>query len=121
MFTNEAVRMVLGREFLCNENRYCVNTDVTFRFLASQLGLRGDKVDMLTLLRKAFKEDFLRDGVNVVIFAEVEVGIPWANELTKLLLLDQIVPVARQPFLWNLNAEQLTRHRKWAWIGRDFL
>lgn len=105
MFTNEAVRMVLGRDFLCNENRYHVKTDITSKFLASLLDIGGDKVDMLMLIRKVFKEDFLGDDVTVVILAEVGVGTPWTSELTKLLLLDQTVPVARQLFLLNLNAE----------------
>lgn len=120
-FTNEAVWMVLGREFLWNENRCRVNMNITSRFLASLLDLGGDKVDMLMQLRKVFKEDFLGDDIIVVILVEVGVEIPWASELSKLLLPNQTMSVARQPFLLNLNAEHLTRHRKWARIGRDFL
>lgn len=76
---------------------------------------------MLMLLRKVFKEEFLVDDITLVVLAKVGVGIPWASDLSKLLLPDQTLPVARQSFLLNLNAEQLTHHRKWAWIGRDFL
>lgn len=86
MFTNEIVRMGLGREFLRNENRYIINTDIMSQFLASFLDLRGDNVDMLMLLRKVFKEDFIGDDVTFFIFAEVGMGIPWVNELTKILL-----------------------------------
>lgn len=79
-FTNEAVQMVLGREFLRNENRYPVNTNITSQCLACLLDLGGEKVDMLMLLRKVFKEDFLGDDNTIVVLAEVGVGIPWASE-----------------------------------------
>jgi hypothetical protein len=118
-FTKEAIRMVLGREFLENENRYRVNTDISSRFMASLLDLGGEKVEILMLLRKVFRKEYLGDDVNVLVFAEIGFGIPWANDLPRILQPEEIVP--RQPFLLNLDVEQLTRHRKWAQIGRDFL
>ena len=40
-FVIAAVKMVLGRAFLENGNRYHVNTDITSQFLASLLDLGG--------------------------------------------------------------------------------
>ena len=50
------VKMVLGREFLENENRYLINTDITSQFLASFLDLEEANVNIFLLLRKTFKE-----------------------------------------------------------------
>jgi hypothetical protein len=111
--------MLLGREFLENVDRYHVCTDITSRAFASLLDLGGQKVDIVLLLRKVFKENFLEDDVELAVFAELGVGIPWPRDIPQLLEPDR--NVARQPFLLNLNDEQLTRHRKWARLGRDFL
>lgn len=68
--------MVLCHGFLENENKYLVNTDITSQILASLLDLKGKKVDMLMLLRQKFKEVYLGDDIDVIVHAELEVGIP---------------------------------------------
>ena len=68
-----------------NGNRYHVNTDITSQFLAYFLDLRGSKVDILLLLRKMFKAEYLGDDIDIVAHVELGVGIPWADEMHKLL------------------------------------
>ena len=75
-FVIAAVKMVLGRAFLENGNRYRVNTDITSQFLASLLDFKGSKVDILLLLRKTFKVEYLGDDIDIVAHAELGVGIP---------------------------------------------
>ena len=69
-FICHAIFMVLGHEFLSNDKRYPVSTDITSRFLASLLDLGGRQIDMLILLRNIFKETFLEDDVKIIVLAE---------------------------------------------------
>ena len=81
------MKIVLGCDLLENENRYRVNTNITSQFLASLLDLEEAKVDILLLLRKAFKVEYLGDDIDIVAHAELGVGIPWIGEIQKLLEL----------------------------------
>ena len=54
-FIFHAISMVLGHEFLRNEKRYRVSTDITSYFLASLLDFGGNQIDMLMVLRNVFK------------------------------------------------------------------
>lgn len=56
------------------KNRYRVNMDITSWFLVSILDLGGDKVDMLMMLMKVFKKDFLGDDITRYALAPS----PWA-------------------------------------------
>jgi hypothetical protein len=118
-FVIAAVKMVLGREFMENENRYRVNSDITSQFLASLLDLGEPRVESVLLLRKIFKAVYLGDVIEIVAHAVLGVGIPWAGEVHKLLEPGQNVVL--QPFLLGLTAGQLKHHRKCAIIGLDFL
>ena len=84
-FIITAMKMVLGCEFLENENRYHVNTDITSQFLASLLDLREARVDILFLPRKTFKEKYLGNDIEVVAHIVLGVGISWAGKIHKLL------------------------------------
>ena len=84
-FIIATMKMVLGNEFLENENRYCVNTNITSQFLASLLDLKEVRVDILLLLRKTFKVEYLGDDIDIVAHAKLGVGIPWVGEIHKLL------------------------------------
>ena len=118
-FVIAAVKMVLGHEFLENENRYCVNSDITSQFLASLLDLGEARAEIVVLLRKIFKVVYLGDEIEIVSHAILGVGIPWAGEVHKLLEPGQNVVL--QPFLLGLTAGQLQHHRKCARIGVNFL
>ena len=75
-FIISTIKMVMRQEFLENGNRYRVNTDITFQFLASLLDLRGSKVNILLLLRKTFKALYLDNDIDIFAHAELGVGIP---------------------------------------------
>jgi hypothetical protein len=118
-FVIAAVKMVLGHEFLENENWYRVNSDITSQFLASLLDLGEARAEIVVLLRKIFKIVYLGDDIEIVSHAILGVGIPWAGEVHKLLEPGQNVVL--QPFLLGLTAGQLQHHRKCARIGVNFL
>ena len=69
-FIRHAIFMVLGHEFLRNDKRYCVSTNITSRFLASLLDLGGTQIDMLMLLHNVFKETFLEDDFKILVLVE---------------------------------------------------
>lgn len=118
-FVIASVKMVLGWEFMENENRYHVNSDITSQFLASLLDLGEARVETVLLLRKIFKIVYLGDDIDIVAHAILGVGIPWVGEVHKLLEPGQNVVL--QPFLLGLTAGQLKHHRKCARIGLNFL
>ena len=124
-FIHHAICMVLGHEFFKNNKRYRVSTDITSRFLASLLDLGGRKIDMLMLLRNVFKQTFLEDDVKIMVLAEQlpgpGIGIPFADVADKCWDEGIECIVHKHPFLLGMNERQLTRHRKWARLGRDFL
>ena len=95
-----ATRSMLNH-FLENGNRYHVNTNITYQFLASLLDLEESKVDILLLLRKTFKSKYLGNDIDIVAHAKLGVGIPWAGEIHKLLEPGE--NVALQPFLLGLT------------------
>ena len=100
-----AIKKVLGHEFLENENRYRVNSDITSQFLASLLDLKEARAKIVVLLRKIFKVVYLGDDIEIVAHAVLGVGIPWVSEVHKLLEPSQNVVL--QPFLLGLTAGQL--------------
>ena len=59
-FICHALFMALGHEFLRDNKRYRVSTDITSRFLASLLDLGGNQVDIVMLLCNVFKEKKFR-------------------------------------------------------------
>ena len=69
-FICHAICMVLGHEFLKNDKRYRVSTNITSRFLASLLELGGRQIDKLMLLHNVFKETFLEDDIKIIVLAE---------------------------------------------------
>ena len=71
-----AIKMVLGHEFLVNENRYHVNTNLTSHFLASLLYLGEKSVQIFFLLRRVFKPKYLDDDINIVAHIEIGGGDP---------------------------------------------
>ena len=79
--------MVLGHEFLRNDKRYCVSTDITSHFLVSLLDLGGSQIDILMLLRNIFKENFLEDDVKILVSVEKVlgsgIGIPFTDVVDK--------------------------------------
>lgn len=66
-FVFEAMKKVLSCKFLENEDKYLINTDITSWFLVSLLDLRGQKVNMLILLRQTFKEVYLGYDIDVIV------------------------------------------------------
>ena len=66
--------MVLGHEFLRNEKRNHVSTDITSCFLASLLDFGGNQIDMLMVLHNIFKQTFLEDDVKIILLAEKVLG-----------------------------------------------
>ena len=68
-FVIAAMKMVLGRGFLENGNRYHVKTDITSQFLVSLLDLGESKFNILLLLRKMFKVEYLGDDIDIVAHA----------------------------------------------------
>ena len=101
-FVISTMKIVLGWEFLEDGNRYRVKTDITSQFLASFLDIEEEKVDILLLLRKTFKEKYLGDDIDIVAHVELGVWIPWASEIHKLLEPSQNVGL--QPFLLGIEA-----------------
>ena len=65
-FIFHAMKMVLGRELLENENRHHVNTNIASHFLASLLNVGGERFDILMLLRKNFKEEYMDNDIEVI-------------------------------------------------------
>ena len=124
-FIRHAICMVLGHEFLKNDKRYCVSTDITSRFLVSLLDLGGKKIDMLMLLHNLLKETFLEDDIKIIVLAEQRpgpgIGIPIADVADKCWEEGIGCIIHKHPFLLDMNEQQLTRHRKWARLGRNFL
>ena len=57
-----AFLMVLSHEFLRNEKRYHVSTDITSHILVSLLNLRSNQVDILMV--------FLEDNVKIILLAK---------------------------------------------------
>ena len=86
-FIRHAICMVLGHEFLRNDKRYRVSTNITPCFLASLLDLGSRQIDMLMLLHNFFKEIFLEDDVKIIVLAEqvlrIGIGIPFADVADK--------------------------------------
>lgn len=70
LFIRHAIFMVLGHNFLRNNKRYHVPTDITSRFLTSLLDLGGSQIHILMLLHNIFKETLLEDDVKILVLAK---------------------------------------------------
>ena len=69
-FIFHAIFMVLSHEFLRNNKRYHVSTDITSHFLASLLDLGGSQINIVMLLHNVFKETILEDYVKILVLVE---------------------------------------------------
>ena len=102
-----------------------MSTDITSRFLNSLLTLGGSQIDMLMLLHNIFKETFLEDEVKIIVLAEQVpgsgIGIPFADVADKCWEEGIGCIIHKHPFLLSMNERQLTHHRKWVRLGRNFL
>ena len=99
--------------------------DITSHFLASLLDLGGSQIDILIFLYNVFKETFLEDDVKILVLVEqvqgLGIGIPFANIVDKCWEQGIGSIVQKHPYLLGMNEWQLTHHRKWVRLGRDFL
>ena len=106
-FIHHAICMVLGHEFLGNDKRYRVSTDITSRFLASLPNLGGRKIDMLMLLHNIFKETFLEDDIKIIVLVEqvpgLGIGIPFADVADKCWEEGIGCIIHKHPFLLGMN------------------
>ena len=75
-FIIHSMEVVMGHNYLENENRYHVKIDITSQFLASLLDLGEVRVDILLLLRKTFKAEYVGNDIDIVSHLELGVGIP---------------------------------------------
>jgi hypothetical protein len=72
-------------------------------FLVSLLNLRGDRITILMLLHKVFKETYLEDDVKFIVMIEQGMRIPFVDEIDKLF--KQGDNVLRKPFPLSPNAQ----------------
>lgn len=113
----KVIRMVFGCEFLTSTNRHQVNIDISLQLLASLLDLAELKVESFHLLRLVFKQEYLLDDIDIVVLAELGLGIPWPDDIYKMF--EPKVEVARQPFLLHLKV--CRRHCCQIALGRTYL
>ena len=98
---------IIGHEFLRNDKRYHVSTNITSHFLVSLLDLGGRKIDMLMLLCNIFKETFLEDDIKIIVLAEQvrgpSIGIPFVDVADKCWEEGIGCIIHKHPFLLGMN------------------
>ncbi|XP_057869281.1 acidic leucine-rich nuclear phosphoprotein 32-related protein 1-like [Cryptomeria japonica] len=81
----DAIKWVLGDDFVGSEDRYCVNTDITSRFVTSLLDIGLSKHLAVQLTDLIFLEKYLGGLEEVVAFADPIRGIATTSNLRRYI------------------------------------
>jgi len=100
-----AVRMILGKDFMENDERYRVDTDISSRVLAMLLELDTAKAEVETIMRGIFNLEHLGDLEMTLLVASTSVRIPCPKDWSLLDNLGAMIKL--YPFILDIKGFEL--------------